>query len=659
MNRFTLLILALLYTGLLHAQNKLGLIIAVGEYAPGSGVPPIASVNDVKYLKAVLNRNGFADKNIQTLINARATKDAILKGLTALAAKAKPNDIVVITFACHGQQIRDQRTTELGKDEDDGYDEALLPYDARGRYNPTGYKGEKHLRDDELYTKLLAIRQKTGPKGSVLVLLDACHSGTGTRAEGFAVTRGDPVPFPDPENPLDSVINLAASEARRGFFESNADSLSNMVVISGSAPHQENKQLVVDHEELGSLSYAFYKAMSDMPPGNSYALLFEKIKTIIQAYVPDQVPVIEGNARQVIFSGKYTPMEEKLFLRVGSRTTPLAEDSLFTIEKGRMDHMKEGASCKIYLGGTSTLYTEGVIRKVDHFRSIGVAAKLLKPTSLYEVKLGEEQYENLQAGLKLSFDDTSRNATRIESQVKELIQPYRFLRLSDQADFQLNIRLGQQVKTAALTDRNNQLVWSGELEEPGSLSSASGKSMISSIKQAMRVKFLRTMEDGGELAGLISVAIETEKPQDTASGIVLAEGDLYSLKIRNNSPYKLFYTVLDIYPDNKLEVAYPGKGKEPADYIVDKGSVVIRKLSVSKNTPAGREFLKVIVSKEPLDLRSVIDQKIERDEMKSFQLVLDDLFNEKDPVKATRADVSSIRAEEIGIRTVHFNVIKR
>lgn len=654
--RLFLICIFILVSGRLMAQNKLALIVAVGQYTPGNGVPPIASVNDVKYIKAILNRNGFSDKNIITLINAKATKDAILKNLSGLAARTKKNDIVLISFGCHGQQIRDQRTIELGKDEDDGYDEALLPYDAKGKYNPTGYKGEKHLRDDDLYPLLLSIRQKAGSKGSVLVLLDACHSGTGTRSESFATTRGDPVPFPDPENPIDSVINLSGAEQRQGFFEANADSLSNMVVISGSAPHQENKQVVINHEELGSLSYAFYEAMSDIAPGNSYGLLFEKIKAIIQAHIPDQVPVIEGNTRQVIFSGNYTPREERLFLRVGIKAVPLPEDSVFTIEKGMMDNITVGATCKIFSAGNNQLFTEGVIKKVENFRSIGVAGKSLKRTALYELKLEEKQYGDLQAGLKLSFETPAVSSPVIEEQVKGLIRPYRFLSLADNADFQLDIKQVAANKQAVLTDRNNKLLWSGGLSTADSFSVADKSGMIASIKKAMRVKYLRTMPDGGDLTGMIEAEVLTEKEQDTLKGITLTEGDKYSLRIRNNGKVKLFYTILDIYPDNRVEVLYPGKGKEPADYMIDKESVVIRKLAVSKGTPAGREFLKIIVSKEPLDLRSVIDQKIERDEMRSFQLVLNDLFNETDGNKATRADISSVKAEEIGIVTVHFMI---
>ncbi len=200
MKYFLFLISVFIPTKLL-SQNKLALIVAVGEYPASSKIKPIASVNDVKYIKAALNRNGFDQKNIDTLTNSKATKKAIVNALTQLSEKAKKSDIVVIHLSCHGQQIRDQKTIELGKDEDDGYDEAFLPYDAMPKYSPTGYRGENHLRDDDLYPILLDIRKKLGTAGSLLVLLDACHSGTGTRDESFAVTRGEPIPFADPENP--------------------------------------------------------------------------------------------------------------------------------------------------------------------------------------------------------------------------------------------------------------------------------------------------------------------------------------------------------------------------------------------------------------------------------------------------------------------------
>jgi len=596
-------------------------------------------------------------KNIDTLINSKATKDAILNSLTKLAEKAKKNDIVVIHFSCHGQQIRDQKTVEEGKDEDDGYDEAFLPYDAKAKYSPTGYRGEKHLRDDDLYPKLLAIRQKLGAAGSILVLLDACHSGTGTRDESFAVTRGEPIPFPDPENALQSEINLSAAEAKLGFFETMEDSVSNMIVISASSPQQVNKQVKINGEELGSLSYAFYKALTEMHAGNTYELLFEKIRAIVQGYIPEQIPMVEGNIQQVIFSGRYTAKEEKIYLRVGYPGSQGTEDSIFTVDKGMMDNIAKGGKCKIYKAGSDEFVTAATIERVENFRSFGVTAKSLNKIDLYEVKMEEENYGNLQAALKLNFTAAGKSARVLEKQVAQLIKPYSFLSIEDKADFQLEVKPAATGNSAVLTDRNNKLVWSATLANRDSLTAEEKKEFIINIKKELRVKYLRTMPDGGDLAQFVSVAVIPAKEYNKSANIQLEGGDVYSLQITNNSSQNLYYTVLDIYPDNTIDILYPYKAKEPADYIVEKNNTVIRKLKVSKDSPPGLEILKVIVSKEPMDMRGVFEQKSTRANMKSFETVLDDLFTENQGV-STRAQVSNIKAEEIGIVSASFIINK-
>jgi hypothetical protein len=211
-------------------------------------------------------------------------------------------------------------------------------------------------------------------------------------------------------------------------------------------------------------------------------------------------------------------------------------------------------------------------------------------------------------------------------------------------------------KKAALTDRNNKLLWKGDLVNNDSLAPEDKNLVIANIKKAMRVNYLRTMPDGGDLAPFISAEVVPAKDYDPAAGFVLEAGDGYSLKIHNNSDSKLFYTVLDIYPDNNVEILYPYKGKEPSDYLVDRKSTIIRKLAVSKGTPSGTEFLKIIVSKEPMDLRSVFEHTVQRAEMHSFQMVIDDLFNERNSDKATRAEITNVKVEEIGIVTVHFRI---
>ena len=79
--------------------------------------------------------------------------------------------------------------TDVHNDEKDGLDECWIPYDAYRKASRT-YHGENHLTDDELNVYLNAIRNKIGAKGKLLVVIDACHSGDGTRGDNDEVVRG-------------------------------------------------------------------------------------------------------------------------------------------------------------------------------------------------------------------------------------------------------------------------------------------------------------------------------------------------------------------------------------------------------------------------------------------------------------------------------------
>ena len=108
-----------------------------------------------------------------------------MEALNNLAKKASLDDVVYIHFSGHGQQI-----TDLDGDEPDGYDEAWIPYDACKDYSGK-YQGQNHIVDDELFDFLNQLRTKVGDKGKIIVVSDACHSGSGSRGdEDEDVVRG-------------------------------------------------------------------------------------------------------------------------------------------------------------------------------------------------------------------------------------------------------------------------------------------------------------------------------------------------------------------------------------------------------------------------------------------------------------------------------------
>lgn len=160
------------------------LVIGLGEQQD----PAWARINgdkDVPLITGMLRANGFS--HITTLVNSRASKNAIVNAMNTLVNDSRPGDIVYIHFSGHGQ-----RMTDLDGDEDDGWDEAWIPYDACLAYGP-GDRGEKHLSDDEIAVILGRLRRKVGAEGTIAVVVDACHSGQSTRdtdTDSTVVVRG-------------------------------------------------------------------------------------------------------------------------------------------------------------------------------------------------------------------------------------------------------------------------------------------------------------------------------------------------------------------------------------------------------------------------------------------------------------------------------------
>lgn len=179
------IILIIFYLQLLSlsvaAQTKRALVIGLGEQQDKAW-NKINGDKDVPIVQAMLKNAGF--KSVTTLVNRQATKVGIVGGFKRMAASCKQGDVVYVHYSGHGQQM-----TDVHNDEKDGLDECWIPYDACRKAN-ANYHGEKHLTDDELNVYLNAIRNKIGAKGKLLVAIDACHSGDGTRGEDDEIVRG-------------------------------------------------------------------------------------------------------------------------------------------------------------------------------------------------------------------------------------------------------------------------------------------------------------------------------------------------------------------------------------------------------------------------------------------------------------------------------------
>lgn len=153
------------------ASTHWALIIGISDYinledVEGGDLPgaehDARAMRDVLVLKA-----GFPEENVRMLLNREATRAAIEEGITGwLVSNTRPGDNVWIFFAGHGSQMWDE-----SGDEDDGLDETLAPADV-------SLTSTEYDISDDTFNEWLGML----PAGNIVVLLDNCNSGTGTRA---------------------------------------------------------------------------------------------------------------------------------------------------------------------------------------------------------------------------------------------------------------------------------------------------------------------------------------------------------------------------------------------------------------------------------------------------------------------------------------------
>lgn len=150
-------------------------------------------VNDCLFLKKILiDRYGFRDADIVTLLDSEATGKKIFETFaTHLAKGTDPGDTVLLYFCGHGFRVADQ-----DGDEPDGQDESIAPWD---------YERNGLLTDDLLDRYFATLRGRT-----FFCVVDSCFSGSANRSLSFSdqpaglarVLKEPVLPAPDAEKEL-------------------------------------------------------------------------------------------------------------------------------------------------------------------------------------------------------------------------------------------------------------------------------------------------------------------------------------------------------------------------------------------------------------------------------------------------------------------------
>lgn len=275
-------------------NNIYALLIGIDHYLAPS-VPPLRGcVNDVQGVYALfVNRLGVPAENIKLLINEQATRANIIHAWREqFGTRAGAGDYLFFQFSGHGSQASSADPAEL-----DGFDETLVAYDSRD-------PGHYDILDKELAHLIWEVEQKPV---RLTLLLDCCHSGSGTRAGGNnrpLVRQCERDLRQRPSGMLLAPMNEAESTiTTSGHWLPAATAASQHVLVAAC----RDEELANEYQSPevgqwhGAVTYFFLQTMQQYRPGLTWAALYDLIYAQVRATYPAQSPQLEGPGDWQIF----------------------------------------------------------------------------------------------------------------------------------------------------------------------------------------------------------------------------------------------------------------------------------------------------------------------------------------------------------------------
>lgn len=272
------------------------LIVGINRYQdPANNLR--GCVNDALTMaKIVTEHAGFPRDGVRLLCDDRATTANIRQRLCWLLEGAGRGSRLLFHYSGHGSQVRDRNGDEL----DDHLDEIICPHDL---------DWDDPMTDDE-FGALIA---DAAPDVGFTMILDCCHSGTGSRefckelpTESQRQRARFLPPPPDVawraagEVDIDAAnagrtVNLKKRRARLERF-GLAITKQNVVLIAGCRADQTSADAFIDNDYRGALTYSLYKALQEAKYQATSREVVRRASEWLSHNGYEQIPQLEGRA---------------------------------------------------------------------------------------------------------------------------------------------------------------------------------------------------------------------------------------------------------------------------------------------------------------------------------------------------------------------------
>ena len=544
------------------------LIIAIGNYPDPlkNGWKPISSIRDATVLTSALLRQDFKAANIDVVTDKQATADGITLALEKLGQRVDPGDVVVIHVSAHGAQVQD----EYPYDEPDFLDECIVTYNAKHDLSPDGNEHIKatqaaeelknYYRDDLLGAKIDALRVKLGTKGDLLVLLDNCHSGSGTRGWTSNKIRGGepPIIFSDFET-VKKTVNTNAVSGNELIMERSVNddqTRSTCVVISGARSYEINYETEDDSgKNIGTLTYAVCASLQQLQPNTTYRAFFTRLASIIMERKGNtQHPVIEGYGMDRELFGGNMVVQQPYF-------EALLSTKEIQINGGCLQGLYPGTKVALYKAGSlqpdgASLIATAEVTASDNFSSTAkIRTRKREHTSgLVWAFVTEKAFAKDTLTLAFGAGYTSPETESI----KRGLANYPLVRFRGKPELML-------VKGAGM---DSLFLVSGEsfltcIQKPY----PDNQPLRDALERYSHYRLLQSLYEQDEevrvsarIVPVIAKAMDTtdyRKLYKPGRGYTIPSGTKIKVWLQNNSDTAVYINILDLQPDGKVNPIFP------------------------------------------------------------------------------------------------------
>jgi len=553
------------------------LCIGIDNYRSPSVTNLRGCVNDVKAMAAFVKaRLDLPDANLRMYTaNAQggetadrlASRANLLAGFEWLLEQAQANDQVFIHYSGHGSQA----PTVDPNNEPDGLDETIVPCDSR----MAGADGLQvyYVLDKEIKTYIDLLEAQGA---YVTVLLDCCHSGSGTRGEYQKVlTRRTSA-----DERTRSLNTLEPRTAAR--LRAQVEAVPQQPTPSGwhiSGGHVllagcRDEQLSHEYRDPesgawhGATTYFLLRSLRGADGETTWGQVYDSVRTAVNAVYRNQTPQLEGPAHRRIFDRLAPPADPHLL--VEKVETDGADIHVF-INGGPALGLSLGSRVAFYPPGARDLsgapLAKGVVvmLEVDHVWvqvTVAPADGVFPP--LARVKIVAQSYDELVYPVAVD-DPLLRDALVKVSDGGESVTP--FLRLTDPDQDEAAIFYVQ-------SDGDRYVVQDASgvqivVETPPRTPEGAGRvaQILEHLAVYNNVRNLHNPAPNPPLAGALAVEAFSytdasfSAPKDGiplhTPDAVLAPGRKVWLAFKNESPFNLYISVFVLTADFGVKRLYP------------------------------------------------------------------------------------------------------